>query len=194
MGERESILRLLQSTVCGKGAAVRLGMLRAAGDYRFFCDADFSMPAEEIGRFLPPSQTEADLAIGSREVAGAQRFNEPPYRHLTGRIFSLAVKLLVMGGFEDTQCGFKCFRASVAEDLFSRQRLDGWSFDVEVLYLARKRGYRIREVPISWYFQSESRIRLVQDSVRMFSDLVRIRWLSATGAYDKANPRLQTGP
>jgi len=194
MGERESILRLLQSPVRGKGAAVRLGMLRAAGDYRFFCDADFSMPAEEIGRFLPPNQMELDLAIGSREVAGARRFNEPPYRHLTGRVFSLAVKLLVMGGFEDTQCGFKCFRASVAEDLFSRQRLDGWSFDVEVLYLARKRGYRIREVPISWYFQSESRIRLVQDSVRMFSDLVRIRWLSATGAYDKANPRLQTGP
>ncbi len=103
------------------------------------------------------------MAIASREAKGARRFDEPRYRHFTGRIFSFAVKLLILRGFEDTQCGFKCFRAETAVDLFSLQRFDGWAFDVEVLYLASRRGYRIREVPISWRYQSDSRIRLVGD-------------------------------
>jgi dolichyl-phosphate beta-glucosyltransferase len=194
MLERYPAIRLLRSPVCGKGYAVRFGMLQAKGEYRFFCDADFSMPVEQIERFLPPLLPEADVAIGSREAAGARRFDEPRFRQLTGRVFTLAVKLLVMGGFEDTQCGFKCFRAAVAEDLFSRQRLDGWSFDVEVLFLARKRGYHIREVPIPWYYHSDSRIQVFRDSLRMFADLVRIRWSSAKGEYDKTNPRLPAGP
>jgi glycosyltransferase involved in cell wall biosynthesis len=182
-------LRLEQITVRGKGVAVRTGMLRAKGAFRFLCDADLSMPVEEFDRFYPPALEGADVAIGSREVPGARRFGEPSYRHLTGRVFSLAVKILVMRGFEDTQCGFKCFRASAAEDLFSRQRFNGWSFDVEVLYLARRGGFRIREVPISWYYQSDSRIRLVGDSLRMFTDLLRIRWNSMRGIYDQPNPR-----
>jgi glycosyltransferase involved in cell wall biosynthesis len=185
---RLPFLRLLRTKGRGKGLAVRLGMLQAGGAYRFLCDADLSMPVEEMERFLPPHMEGVDIAIGSREATGARRFGEPPYRHLTGRIFSLAVKLLVMRGFEDTQCGFKCFRASVAEDLFSRQRFDGWAFDVEILYLARKRGYRIREVPISWYYQADSRIRLADDSFRMFWDLLRIRWNDLLGRYAKENP------
>jgi dolichyl-phosphate beta-glucosyltransferase len=163
-------------------------MLRAGGSFRFLCDADLSMPVEEIERFLPPRLADADVAIGSREAAGARRFNEPAYRHLTGRMFSLAVKMLVMRGFEDTQCGFKCFRDSAAEYLFSRQRFDGWSFDVEVLYLARRHGCRIREVPVSWHYQSDSRIRLVSDSFTMFMDLLRIRWFDLRGTYAKPNP------
>jgi dolichyl-phosphate beta-glucosyltransferase len=187
-------IHLAQSPARGKGLAVRIGMLRSAGRFRFLCDADLSMPVEEIGRFLPPQIEEIDVAIGSREAAGARRFGEPAYRHLTGRVFSLAVKLLILRGFEDTQCGYTCFRDSVAEDLFSRQRFDGWAFDVEVLYLARKRGYRIREVPIPWYYQTESRIRLVRDSFRMFSDLLRIRWNDWKGVYESQNPELPAKP
>ena len=95
---------------------------------------------------------------------------------------------LVMRGFQDTQCGFKCFRGPVAEDLFSRQLFDGWSFDVEVLYLARRRGYRIREVPVSWYYQADSRVRLFSDSLVMFLDLLRIRWFDLRGVYDHPRP------
>jgi dolichyl-phosphate beta-glucosyltransferase len=181
-------LRLLQTPARGKGLAVRLGMLAARGAYRFLYDADLSMPVEEIERFLPPRLEGMDIAIASREARGARRFGEPPYRHLTGRVFSLAVKMLVMRGFEDTQCGFKCFRASAAEDLFSCQRFAGWSFDVEVLYIARKRGYRICEVPIPWYFQADSRVRLANDSLRMFWDLLRIRWNDLLGRYAKTGP------
>jgi len=182
-------LQLAQTARRGKGVAVRMGMLSAKGKYRFLCDADLSMPVEEFDRFYPPQLEDTDIAIGSREAQGAQRFDEPGYRHLTGRIFSLAVRLLVMRGFEDTQCGFKCFRDSAAEELFSRQRFDGWSFDVEVLYLARRRGFRIREVPVPWQYQSDSRIRLVNDSLVMFADLIRIRWFDLRGIYAKPNPR-----
>jgi dolichyl-phosphate beta-glucosyltransferase len=187
---RHPSLRLEQIAVRGKGVAVRTGMLRAEGAFRFLCDADLSMPVEEFERFFPPILEDSDIAIGSREVLGARRFGEPGYRHLTGRVFSLAVKLLVMRGLEDTQCGFKCFRAAAAEDLFSRQRFNGWSFDVEVLYLARRRGYRIHEVPISWYYQSDSRIRLASDSLNMFADLLRIRWFDLRGMYARPNPHL----
>jgi dolichyl-phosphate beta-glucosyltransferase len=187
-------LRLAQNAVRGKGSAVRTGMLRAGGKYRFLCDADLSMPVEEFELFYPPRLEDADVAIGSREAAGARRYHEPGYRHLTGRVFSLAVKLLVMRGFEDTQCGFKCFRDSAAEYLFSRQRFNGWSFDVEVLYLARRRGFRIREVPVSWYYQSDSRIRLASDSLHMFMDLMRIRWFDLRGVYVNPNPHSSPDP
>jgi glycosyltransferase involved in cell wall biosynthesis len=182
-------LHLARCPVRGKGAAVRTGMLAAQGRYRFLCDADLSMPVEEFEFFYPPRLDGADVAIASREAKGARRYNEPGYRHLTGRVFSLAVKLLVLRGFEDTQCGFKCFRAAAAKDLISRQRFDGWTFDVEVLYLARRRGYSIREIPVSWYYQSDSRIRLMGDSLRMFADLFRIRWFDLRGRYAEPGAR-----
>jgi dolichyl-phosphate beta-glucosyltransferase len=187
-------LRLTRCPARGKGAAVRAGMLRAGGQFRFLCDADLSMPVEEFEHFYPPRLEDADVAIGSREAAGARRFHEPGYRHLAGRVFSLAVKWLVMRGFEDTQCGFKCFRDSAAEYLFARQRFDGWSFDVEVLFLARRRGLRIREVPVSWYYQSDSRIRLAGDSFRMFLDLIRIRLYDLRGVYARPNPHALPDP
>jgi dolichyl-phosphate beta-glucosyltransferase len=181
-------LHLVRIPIRGKGVAVRTGMLRARGAYRFLCDADLSMPVEEFERFYPPRLEGADVAIGSREAAGARRFHEPAYRHLTGRVFSLAVKILVMRGFEDTQCGFKCFTAAAAEDLFSRQRFNGWSFDVEVLYLARRRGFSIREVPVSWYYQADSRVHLAGDSLGMFLDLIHIRWNDLRGTYARPDP------
>ena len=169
----------------GKGLAARRGMLEAAGEFRFICDADLSMPVEEVAKFLPPQLSGYDVAIGSREAPGAQRYNEPAYRHLQGRVFSNIVKLLAMPGFEDTQCGFKCFRAEIAADLFRAQVFDGMSFDVEVLYIARKRNCRIVEVPIDWYYRSESRVQPLADPLRMLRDILTIRRNWARGVYDR---------
>lgn len=176
-------LRVLKCLERGKGLAVRYGMLEARGDYRFMCDADFSMPAEEINRFLPPALEDYDIAIASREAPGAVRYKEPYHRHFIGRGFNLWIRLLALPGLQDTQCGFKCFRADVAQDLFRRQTIAGWSFDVEVLYIARRSGYRVVELPIPWYFNSESKIRVIKDSVRMGLDLFKIRLNDIKGVY-----------
>ena len=176
-------LRVFAEERRGKGLAVQRGMLEARGEFRFLCDADLSMPIDQINRFLPPALAEMDVAIGSREVDGAQRFDEPAFRHLIGRIFNTMVRWLVLPGLQDTQCGFKCFRAEVAEAVFPLQTLDGMSFDAEVLFVARKMGYQVREVPIDWYFNPDSRVRLVQDSMRMAWDLLTIRWNALRGRY-----------
>jgi dolichyl-phosphate beta-glucosyltransferase len=176
-------LRLLREPSAGKGRAVRRGMLAASGEFRFMCDADLSMPIEQLPRFLPPTLDGYDIAIASREAPGAVRHAEPFYRHWFGRAFNLLVQLVVVPGISDTQCGFKSFRARIAEDLFSVQRLDGWTFDVEVLFVARQRGYRILEVPAPWYHVPGSRVRLVQDSMAMFTDLLRVRWNWMRGRY-----------
>jgi glycosyltransferase involved in cell wall biosynthesis len=168
-------LRLEQVDRPGKGLAVRRGMLAARGAYRFICDADLSMPIDQVPRFLPPQLTGVDLAIASREAPGAVRYGEPAYRHAIGRAFNLLVRALTIPEIQDTQCGFKCFSRAAAEDLFRVQRLDGWTFDVEVLYVALRRGYRITEVPIPWYYNPGSRVRVLRDSVTMFADLFRVR-------------------
>lgn len=178
-------VRLIQESAPGKGLAVRRGMLEAKGEYRFFCDADLSMPIEEVSKFLPPRLNNYAVAIGSREAPGARRFNEPSYRHFQGRVFSNLVKFFALPGFEDTQCGFKCFRAEVVHDLFTAQVFRGWSFDVEVLYIAWKRGYRIVEVPIDWYYRSESRVNPLLDPLRMLRDILTIRRNWARGLYTK---------
>ncbi|HXF68224.1 MAG TPA: dolichyl-phosphate beta-glucosyltransferase [Thermoflexus sp.] len=181
-------VRLIRTPRRGKGLAVRLGMLAAHGRYRYICDADLSTPIEEVVKFLPPQLEGFDVAIGSREVAGARRIGEPLYRHVIGRLFNAIVRALAVPGFQDTQCGFKMFRAEVAEDLFRVQRLDGMSFDVEVLFIARMRRYRIVEVPVTWYFNPESRVRLFRDSVNMFRELLMIRWNAWKGYYGAAQP------
>jgi glycosyltransferase involved in cell wall biosynthesis len=168
----------------GKGNAVRRGMAEARGSYRFVCDVDLSMPVEEISHFLPPALTGFDIAIASREAPGAVRYNEPYYRHLTGRVFNYLIRLLVLPGIQDTQCGFKCFCAAAAKDIFRYQTLTGWSFDVEILHIARQRGYRITEVPIRWHYCPESKIHILRDSWRMFLDLLAIRRNAQRGVYD----------
>jgi dolichyl-phosphate beta-glucosyltransferase len=180
---RYSYLRVLQETRRGKGLAVQRGMLEASGAYRFICDADLSMPIEQVSRFLPPQLPNPEIAIGSRELKGSVRHNEPHYRHWIGRLFNTLVRWLALPGLQDTQCGFKCFQARVAEDVFSKQTMDGMSFDVEVLYIARRRGYHIQEVPIDWFFDADSRVQLVNDSLRMFLDLVAIRRNARRGLY-----------
>ncbi|HOU42453.1 MAG TPA: glycosyltransferase, partial [Promineifilum sp.] len=113
-------IRVLDEMTQGKGAAVRAGMLAAEGEYLFMADADFSMPVAEIAKFLSPQLGRYDVAIGSRETPGAMRYNEPVYRHFMGRVFNFYVKVLAIPGFEDTQCGFKCFRREVAHDILPR--------------------------------------------------------------------------
>lgn len=179
------MVRLIQSTIRGKGNAIREGMLVAQGDYLFMCDADLSMPISELDKFFPTPGPDYDIAIASREAKGAVRYDEPPHRHLMGRVFNLLVKVLAVPGFEDTQCGFKCFRRDVARDVFGRQQLTGWGFDVEVLYIALKRGYRVVEIPIHWYYQADSRVRPVHDTIRMIRELLTVRLNDLQGKYKK---------
>jgi dolichyl-phosphate beta-glucosyltransferase len=175
-------LRVLHGDLPGKGRAVRRGMLEAQGEYRFAADADFSMPVEQVNRFLPPACT-CDISIASREARGAVRYGEPSYRHLTGRVYNFMIRALLLPGLQDTQCGFKCFKAGVVEEIFPRLTLTGWAFDVEILAIARQRGYRITEIGIPWYFNSGSKIRVLHDSWRMFNDLLKIRANLRSGVY-----------
>ncbi len=176
-------LRVIHEPGRGKGLAVRRGMQEARGQYRFMCDADLSMPIDEVNRFIPPQLTDFDIAIASREVKGAVRYDEPFIRHYGGRLINLIIRLLALPGLHDTQCGFKCFRAEVAQDLFSRQVLDGWSFDVEVLYLALRAGYKVVEVPIDWYYRRESKVSALPDALRMVRDIFQIRANVRRGVY-----------
>ena len=178
-------LRVIHNEERGKGGAVQRGVLEARGEYVFICDADLSMPVGEISKFLPPALTDFDIAIGSREAPGAVRYNEPYYRHLTGRVFNMLIRFMVLPDLQDTQCGFKCLRARVARDIFPFQTLTGWAFDVELLYIARQHGYRILEIPIDWYFNADSKVRVLRDSWRMFIDLLVIRRNARRGLYDR---------
>ncbi len=165
-------------------------MQAARGEYRFMCDVDLSMPVAEINRFLPPRLDTYDIAIASREAPGAIRYNEPYYRHFVGRIYNGLIRSLALPGLHDTQCGFKCFKGSLVEDLFTRQTLNGWSFDVEILFIARRRGYRIIEVPIPWYYNPHSKISVVRDSLKMGLDLLTIRLNATRGIYDRNHASL----
>jgi dolichyl-phosphate beta-glucosyltransferase len=176
-------LHILHEDQPGKGRAIRRGMLAAHGEFRFFADVDFSMPVDQINRLLPPI-CDCDIAIASREAPGAVRYGEPAYRHFTGRVFNFFIRILVLPELSDTQCGFKCFRAAVAEDLFRLQTLPGWSFDVELLTIACRRNYTIKEIGIPWFYNSESKVNIFHDSVRMFIDLLTIRANLRRGVYD----------
>lgn len=180
---RYPLIRVIHEELPGKGRAVHKGMLAATGQYRFFADADFSMPVDQITRFLPPA-LDVPVVIASREASGAVRYNEPAYRHITGRVFNSLIRLLVLHDLDDTQCGFKMFRADAAQELFPRQTLMGWSFDVELLYIARRRGYPILEIGVPWYFNPESKVNVLRDSWRMFTDLITIRRNGRMGKYD----------
>lgn len=177
-------LTVLHEDKAGKGNAVRRGVLEARGEYRFICDADLSMPIDELEKFLPPALTGFDVVIASREAPGAVRYNEPPYRHWGGRAINLVIRLLILPGLNDTQCGFKCFRAEAAEKIFSQQTLGGWSFDIEILYLARRKRMTITELPVHWYFDAGSKVSAVRDALYMIGDIFRIYSNALRGKYD----------
>lgn len=183
--ETHPYVRVVQVHTRGKGLAVQAGMLAARGEYRFICDADLSMRIEDLVYFLPPESDGYDIIIASREGKGAKRVDEPEYRHFMGRVNNWIIKLFAVRGFEDTQCGFKMFRREAAEDLFSVQQMSGIGFDVEIIFIAKKRGYRIREVPITWYFDPDSRIRLFRDSLNMLREIWAIKQNWRSGLYGK---------
>jgi dolichyl-phosphate beta-glucosyltransferase len=167
----------------GKGGAVKAGILAARAEYRFICDADLSMPVHEIRRFLPPALEDFDVAIGSREGKAARRIGEPAYRHITGRLFNLAVQQLTLPGIEDSQCGFKMFTARAASSIFPLVTVDGWAFDVEVLTVARAQGLRIVEVPIEWHYRQDSQLSMIRDGFTMARELLRIKIRLLRGQY-----------
>jgi dolichyl-phosphate beta-glucosyltransferase len=170
----------------GKGYAVRRGMLAARGERRLMTDADLSTPIEELARLEAEIDRGFDVAIGSRAVAGARiEVHQPAYREAMGRLFNVFVQALLLPGLADTQCGFKLFTAVAAEAAFGPCRLDGFSFDVEALYVARRRGLRVAEVPVVWRNDAATRVGLGGGSAA-FADLLRIRLLALRGAYGPA--------
>lgn len=175
-------LRVLRETRRGKGLAVGRGMREARGAFRFLCDADLSVPVEEVEALLPPALPDWDVVIGSREAPGAVRIGEPAYRHLSGRVFNWLARRL-LPDLQDTQCGFKGFRGPVAEEVFSRQRIHGFAFDVEALVIARALGYRIVERPVRWTFEADTRVSVLRDTVPMLVDLLRVHRNLRAGRY-----------
>ena len=177
-------LTVLHENRRGKGWAVKQGMFKARGEYRFICDADLSMPIEEISKFMPPLELSAPIAIGSREAPGAVRYDEPQYRHLIGRAFNWFVRLFLLPNLNDTQCGFKLFREDTVNTIFPLLTIIGWTFDVEALYIAQKLNYKIVEIPIHWHHHPHSTVNILRDSVKMGVDLIRIRINDLLGKYN----------
>jgi dolichyl-phosphate beta-glucosyltransferase len=162
----------------GKGRGIRLGVAQATGQIIGFADADFKTPIEELDKLLPWFGEGYDIVIGSRAVAESRiETPQPIYRQLGSKAFALAMHtLLGMWHIHDTQCGFKFFRASAARDLFGRQRIDGYMFDVEVLHLAEQSGYHIKEVGVRWRDDGDSRLQLVTGNWRNMLDILRVRF------------------
>jgi len=169
-----SIIRLEENR--GKGYAVRTGMLSARGDYVFFSDADLSTPIEEIDRLLPLLESEYDVAIGSRALRDSKLDKRQPiYRESSGKLFNLAAQAVLLPGIKDSQCGFKGFRASAARRIAEIQKFDRFSFDVEILWIARKLGFKIKEVPVRWSNNPDTRVSYLKDGLGMVADLFKIR-------------------
>ncbi|MGA7906138.1 MAG: dolichyl-phosphate beta-glucosyltransferase [Candidatus Sulfotelmatobacter sp.] len=169
----------------GKGYSVRNGILSAHGQTVLFSDADLSSPIEEMPKLLEALQSGADIAIGSRWLrTELQTQRQPFHRQLFGRVFNLLLRITLGLQFADTQCGFKAFTRQAAHKIFPLQRIERWGFDPEVLFLARKFAFRVKEVPVSWGHSGGTRIHPLTDGSRMFLEMLRIRWYDLTGKYD----------
>jgi glycosyltransferase involved in cell wall biosynthesis len=168
----------------GKGYSVRHGMLEATGQRLLFTDADLSAPIAEAPKLFARLAAGADLAIGSRWLDPAlQTERQPLYRQFFGRLFNLLLRLILGLRFRDTQCGFKAFTRRAAQLIFSRQRIERWGFDPELLFLAARLGLKVEEVPVEWANDPRTKIRPLRDGARIFSEMLRIRWYSLTGKY-----------
>ncbi len=179
---RLHLIRLPEN--CGKGAAVRAGMCAARGRLRLFADADGATPIGELERLEQAIAGGADIAIGSRALQDeTTRVVGKVHRKVMGTIFNLMVRAIAIPGIHDTQCGFKLFTSRAAAALFPLQRIDDFGFDVEILYLARKNGLQVIEVPVNWTDVSGTKVKVGRDSFRMFVDIVTIRWNESRGLY-----------
>lgn len=171
-------------TNCGKGFAVRTGMLAAHGEYRLFSDADLSAPITETDRLLEPLREGYDIVIGSRALRREWiTVHQSWFRETAGRFFNFCIRRITGLEFHDTQCGFKVFRREAAQVIFPAQKITGFGFDVEMLYLARKFGFRALEVPVHWAHSEDTKVSLWRHSLPMFWDLLRIRWNDWRGKY-----------
>lgn len=178
--------KLIQNQVNrGKGYSVRQGVLQSTGEYVLFSDADLSTPIEEVEKLFQYLKQGDDIAIGSRALKESDiRIHQPWYRECMGKFFNMIIRVAMLTNFHDTQCGFKCFRGEVARELFARQTIDRFSFDVEVLFLAACSDYKVKEVPIQWFNEPNTRVNALKDSSRMFWDVVKIRYNALRGKYD----------
>ncbi len=170
----------------GKGYTVRNGMMQARGDILLFTDADLSSPIEESRKLFAAIDRGADVTFGSRWLqAELQTERQPLYRQVFGRIFNLLLRMILGLKYKDTQCGFKAFTRRAAHHIFSRQMIDRWGFDPEILFLAEKFGYKVEEVPVEWAHDNRSKINPVTDGFKMFMEMLRVRWSDLTGKYDR---------
>lgn len=186
--------RILELEHRGKAAAVRAGVLAARGENILFSDADLSTPISAVDELLAMRQVGYDIVIGSREGASARRLGEPVYRHYMGRAFNWVVRAIAVRGVKDTQCGFKLFSRQAADRIFPKLRLHQTdaaltgprvsAFDVELLYIARRDGFRIAEVPVVWTHVPGSKVRPGIDALRMFIDVLFVRWNALRGKYN----------
>lgn len=185
-------IRLIKNPHQGKAETVKTGVLAAKGNLILFTDFDQATPLSEIEKMLPLFP-EYDIAIGSRQLSGAKREKEPIYRHLMGLVFNLMVQFIAVRGIWDTQAGFKCFKGKVAKNIFTKLKVYGkgkkvkgalvTAFDVELLFVAKKLGYKIKEVPIIWHHVATSRVNPFKDSLRMLRDVVKVRLNDLRGVY-----------
>lgn len=184
----------------GKGFAVRAGALAARGNYILLCDADLAVPIEDWPKLETFLHHGYDVVIGSREGIGATREGEPWYRHMMGRVFNLIIRNVALRGIQDTQCGFKALSRKAAQDLFNLVRIYGedapivrgaavTAYDVELLFLARRRGYRIAEVPVRWHYGTETKVNPVRDSLRNLRDVLMVRLNDLRGRYRQTRPK-----
>lgn len=162
----------------GKGASIRNGMLAAKGEIRLFTDADLSTPIEEIDKLLASIKEGYDVSFGSRAIKGSLLIvRQPLHREMMGRIFNLIVQILHLPGIKDTQCGFKMFTGHAADAIFERQKMNGFCFDVEILVLARKLGYKMKEIPVRWIDSPQSKVNPLKDSFKMLWDLIKLKFM-----------------
>lgn len=191
--KKHSQVKVLENIHAGKGPTVKAGMLAAQGEWRLFTDFDQSTPIREIEKLLPRTKQGFEVVIGSRQMLGAAREEEPWYRHMMGWGFNLLVQIIAIPGIFDTQCGFKLFSAKATKFLFNELHIYGQqnprgdaftgAFDVELLFIAKKHGLKIQEVPIEWHHRESDRVDPVKDSIRMLLDIIKIRMADIKGKY-----------
>ncbi len=192
---RRKELKLIRNDHRGKGYAIRTGVGAARGHIVLFFDADASTPIQDVEQVLPWFERGYSIVIGSREGTGARRIQEPFYRHLMGRVFNFVVRSLTVRGIQDTQCGFKALESQAARAIFAQARLYGeharqvtdamvTAYDVEILFVGQKMGYKIKEVPVEWRYGTESKVNPLKDSWRNFRDVLLVRWNDWHGRYD----------
>lgn len=183
---RDNVVRLLENaTNCGKGFSVRKGVLEAQGNVIIFTDADLSAPIEEAELLLAAINADADCAIGSRWLdRSRQTIHQPLYRQVFGRLFNQLTRAVMGLPFADTQCGFKAFRRDVAHAIFSRQTIMRWGFDPEILFIAGRMGYRVKEVPVTWGHDERTRMSYLRAGMTMLEEIARVRWNSLKGTYN----------